>query len=77
MGADIVVKDRTAVIKGVPKLFGAEVSASDLRGGAGLVLAGLVAEKQTIVNNINYIDRGYEDLEIMLSKLGADIKRIK
>ena len=77
MGADIVIRDRTAVIKGVPKLFGAEVSASDLRGGAALVLAGLVAEKTTIVNNIDYIDRGYENLENMLSSLGADIKRIK
>lgn len=75
MGADIVVKDRTAVVNGVSQLFGAEVYATDLRGGAALVMAGLVAKGTTVVHNVHYIDRGYEHLELMLSNLGAEIYR--
>ena len=77
MGADIFVKDRLAIVKGVEKLYGADVFASDLRAGAGLVLAGLVAEGYTTISNIEYIDRGYERLEEKYARLGADIKRVK
>ncbi|MGN1259206.1 MAG: UDP-N-acetylglucosamine 1-carboxyvinyltransferase [Christensenellales bacterium] len=77
MGADITSRDRTAIIKGVSKLYGAEISAYDLRGGAALTLAGMVAKGETILHNINYIDRGYEQFEVKLNSLGADIKRLK
>lgn len=76
MGADILVEGRSAVIKGVNKLYGAEVVATDLRGGAGLVLAGLVADGYTKVSNIGQILRGYESIDEDLKSLGADIKRI-
>ena len=76
MGANITVKDRTAVVNGVEKLYGASVNATDLRGGVGLVLAGLVAEGYTTVNKIHHIDRGYYKIEEELTKLGADIKRV-
>lgn len=76
MGANIVVKDRTAIISGVPKLYGADVSASDLRAGAALVIAGMKAEGYTTISNVHYIDRGYERIEEKYSSLGADIKRI-
>lgn len=75
MGADIVVKDRTAVVTGVPRLHGADVVAHDLRGGAALVLAGLAAEGSTSVSDIHHIDRGYENFEGKLRSLGADIRR--
>ena len=77
MGADITVKDRVAFVKGVPNLFGANVSSTDLRGGASLVLAGLVAKGETIIEDIYHIDRGYEDMAPILSNLGAEIKRIE
>ena len=77
MGANITVKDRTAVVSGVEKLYGASVNATDLRGGVGLVLAGLIAEGNTIVNHIEQIDRGYFKLEEQLKSLGAEIERIK
>lgn len=76
MGADIIIKDRSAFIRGVPKLFGANVYTSDLRGGAGLVLAGLMADGYTTIHNANHIDRGYASIESDLEKLGANIKRI-
>ena len=76
MGADITVRGRTAFIRGVEKLHGAYVTASDLRGGAALVLAALQAEGQSSVMDISHIDRGYEDMEGKLKKLGADIRRI-
>jgi UDP-N-acetylglucosamine 1-carboxyvinyltransferase len=76
LGADIITKDNTAIIKGVAKLYGAEVDAFDLRGGAGLVLAGLVSEGYTTVNNVEHIDRGYFEMEKDLQKLGANIERI-
>ncbi|GKX29074.1 UDP-N-acetylglucosamine 1-carboxyvinyltransferase [Vallitalea longa] len=74
MGADIIIDGRIAVLKGVPRLNGAEVFAEDLRGGAALVLAGLGAEGKTIVNNASHILRGYENLDKDLSLLGAKIK---
>ncbi len=75
MGADIVVHDRTAVIRGVKRLHGARVTSRDLRGGAGLVLAALVAEGTTVIERVDLIDRGYASLESTLVALGADIRR--
>lgn len=76
MGANIRIDGRVAIIKGVKKLTGATVVSKDLRGGVALVLAGLVAEGQTIVEGVKHIDRGYYKLEENLGKLGADIKRV-
>ena len=76
MGADIVVKGRVAVVKGVEKLYGAEVTSHDLRGGAALTIAGLVAKGYTTINDVHHIDRGYYKLEQSFESLGADIKRI-
>lgn len=76
MGADITVDGRVAVIRGVPSLAGANVNSMDLRGGAGLVVAGLAAKGVTEVGNIFHIDRGYQNIEKDLSMLGANIKRI-
>ena len=73
MGANVTIKDRTAVIRGVERLSGAQVAARDLRGGAALVLAGLVADGETEVENTEYIARGYEDLGGALKSLGAQI----
>lgn len=75
MGANIKTFGKVAVIKGVKELTGAKVSAKDLRGGAALTLAGLIAKGTTEVHNIFHIERGYEDLHLMLQKLGADIKK--
>lgn len=75
MGADITINGRTAVIKGAG-LTGTQVRATDLRGGAGMVIAGLMAKGETIITDIHYIDRGYEDMEGKFKKLGADITRI-
>lgn len=75
MGANITIKDRIAVIRGVETLHGAVVNATDLRGGAALVLAGLGAQGETAVKGIHYIDRGYEALEQALSSVGGDIIR--
>ena len=77
MGASISVKDnRLARIKGVQALHGADISASDLRAGASLIIAGLMARGTTNVSNIGYIDRGYECLDQKLSALGAKISRL-
>jgi UDP-N-acetylglucosamine 1-carboxyvinyltransferase len=76
MGADIVIEGRSAVVKGVPKLSGAPVMATDLRASASLILAGLAAEGQTTVSRIYHLDRGYDSIEEKLSGLGADIKRV-
>lgn len=76
MGADIVVKGRVAVVKGVENLYGAEVTSHDLRGGAALTIAGLVAKGYTTINDVHHIDRGYYKLEQSFESLGADIKRI-
>ena len=77
MGADITIRDRTAVIRGVKKLHGAKIVAGDLRGGAALVLAALVAEGQSQVLDLSHIDRGYADFEYKLKKLGAKIRRVR
>lgn len=73
MGARVKVKDRVALFSGVEKLCGAEVNAYDLRGGAGLILAGLVGCGVTQVNGAKHVERGYENIELKLSSLGADI----
>ncbi len=74
MGAKIDIEDKIAVVKGIKKLSHATVSATDLRGGAALVLAGLVAKGKTRVDNIEYILRGYENLDKKLNSLGAKIE---
>jgi UDP-N-acetylglucosamine 1-carboxyvinyltransferase len=76
LGADIQVKGNTAIIRGVPKLTGAPIMATDLRASASLVLAGLVADGITTVDRVYHIDRGYEVIEEKLSQLGARIRRI-
>ena len=76
MGANIEIKDKTAIIKGPTKLTGAEVMATDLRASVCLVLAGLIAENRTIINRIYHLDRGYEFLENKLKKCKAEIKRV-
>ncbi len=77
MGANIKTEDNSAIIHGVSKLSGAEVMASDLRAGAALVIAGLMAEGETNVHRIYHIDRGYEQFEQKIIALGGDIKRAK
>ncbi len=77
MGADIKVEGHSAIIKGVNKLSAAPVMASDLRGGAALILAGLVAEGTTELSRIYHLDRGYVKLEEKLTYLGADIHRVE
>jgi len=77
MGADIKVEGRSAIIKGVKKLSAAPVMASDLRGGAALILAGLVADGTTELSRIYHLDRGYVNLEKKLTALGADIHRVE
>ena len=77
MGAKITIEGKTAIIKGVKKLYGASVNATDLRGGAALVLAGSVARGTTKIENIEYILRGYENFITKLQKLGLDIEMIK
>ena len=74
-GAKIKVEGRMAIIEGIDKLTAAKVSATDLRAGAALVLAALRAEGETAIQNVKYIDRGYESIEEKLSALGADIER--
>lgn len=76
MGADVRVEGNTAVTKGVKKLTGAPVMATDLRASASLVLAGLVANGDTVVDRIYHIDRGYECIEEKLAQLGAQIRRV-
>ncbi len=77
MGADILINGKTAVVTGTPRLMGARVRAHDLRAGAALVIAGLTADGTTHVENIHFIERGYERLVEKLSSLGADIKRVE
>ena len=74
MGAKVTVEGKICVIKGTRKLYGTNVEATDLRGGASLVLAGLVAKGRTVVNNAEYILRGYESIEEKLNSLGAKIE---
>jgi UDP-N-acetylglucosamine 1-carboxyvinyltransferase len=77
MGANIRQEGRSAFIVGVDKLRGAKVQASDLRAGAALCLAGLVAEGETLVQNIHWIDRGYDSIERKLTELGAEASRVQ
>jgi len=76
-GADIITEGNTATVKGVKKLSGAPVMATDLRASASLILAGLAADNTTEVSRIYHLDRGYESIEKKLAGLGADIKRVK
>jgi UDP-N-acetylglucosamine 1-carboxyvinyltransferase len=76
MGANVKLESNTAIVRGVKRLTGAPVMATDLRASASLVLAGLVAEGQTVVERIYHIDRGYECIEEKLAQLGAEIRRI-
>ncbi len=76
LGADIAVSGRTAVVKGVERLSGAPVMATDLRASASLVVAGLLAEERTEVLRVYHLDRGYERLERKLNALGADVRRV-
>jgi UDP-N-acetylglucosamine 1-carboxyvinyltransferase len=77
MGADILVKGATAIVRGVAQLSGAQVMATDLRASMGLVLAGLAAENETQVSRVYHLDRGYEALERKLAAVGAQIERLK
>jgi UDP-N-acetylglucosamine 1-carboxyvinyltransferase len=77
MGANITVKGNSAIIRGVDKLKGAEVMATDLRASVAMVLAGLVADGETIINRIYHLDRGYENIVEKLTAVGAKIERIK
>lgn len=76
MGADIEVEGNTAVIKGISRLEGTNVMATDLRASASLVIAGLVADGETLIDRIYHLDRGYEHIEEKLSQVGAKIKRV-
>ena len=76
MGADITVEGKLAIISGVPKLMGTTVRATDLRGGAAMIIAGLMADGTTEITDIHHIDRGYENFEEKFASLGGDIKRI-
>lgn len=75
MGADITTEGRVALVRGVERLHGAKVEASDLRGGGALAAAALGAEGTTVLSGLSHIDRGYEELEEMLKRLGADVER--
>jgi UDP-N-acetylglucosamine 1-carboxyvinyltransferase len=77
LGAQIDIEGNTAIVRGVPKLSGARVMATDLRASASLVIAGLVAEGETIVDRIYHLDRGYDRMERRLAALGAKIERLK
>ena len=76
MGANIQVEGNTAIIDGVPKYTGASITAPDLRAGAALVMAGLAAEGVTVIDEIRYIERGYEDFPQKLQSLGAQIEKV-
>ena len=76
MGAGIKTEGRVAVVEGVPMLYGAKVDAADLRGAAALAVAGLGAEAETTVSGVRYLERGYENFELVLSALGADVKKV-
>jgi UDP-N-acetylglucosamine 1-carboxyvinyltransferase len=76
MGANITIQGNSAIVRGVDKLKGAEVMATDLRASASLVLAALVAEGTTTINRIYHLDRGYEDIVGKLGNVGAKIERV-
>jgi UDP-N-acetylglucosamine 1-carboxyvinyltransferase len=77
MGADITISGNSALVKGVPRLSGAPVMATDLRASACLILAGLIADNTTEVHRVYHLDRGYENLEDKFRELGASIQRVK
>ena len=77
MGARIQVDDKTAVVEGVEKLTGAPIQAYDLRAGAALVIAALAAEGESEISNVQYIERGYEDIVTKLQGLGASIRTVE
>jgi len=76
LGASIEIEGHTALVRGVKKLIGAPVMATDLRASASLVIAGMVAEGETLIDRIYHLDRGYDRMEVKLSALGANIKRV-
>ena len=77
LGANIQIEGKVAMVEGVPQLSGATVMATDLRASASLVIAGLVADGETLVDRIYHLDRGYDRMEVKLRALGADIERVK
>jgi UDP-N-acetylglucosamine 1-carboxyvinyltransferase len=77
LGADIEVEGNTAIVRGVARLTGANVMATDLRASACLVIAGLIADGETTIDRIYHLDRGYERIEDKLSGLGARIRRVQ
>jgi UDP-N-acetylglucosamine 1-carboxyvinyltransferase len=77
LGAKISIEGKVAMVQGVPQLSGATVMATDLRASASLVIAGLVAQGETVVDRIYHLDRGYDRMEEKLRALGADIERIR
>lgn len=76
LGANIAVDGNTALVTGVPKLSGASVMATDLRASASLVIAGLCAQGETLVERIYHLDRGYDRMETKLTAVGANVRRI-
>ena len=77
LGANIRIENDTAIVQGVPTLSGARVMATDLRASASLVIAGLIAHGETLIDRIYHLDRGYEQMERKLAAIGADIQRVK
>jgi UDP-N-acetylglucosamine 1-carboxyvinyltransferase len=77
LGAKIQIEGKVAMVEGVPQLSGATVMATDLRASASLVMAGLVAQGETVVDRIYHLDRGYDKMEAKLRAIGADIERVK
>ena len=77
MGADITIHGASALVRGVPTLTGAPVMATDLRASVSLVLAGLAAEGETLLNRVYHLDRGYERVEEKLAACGAEIERLR
>ncbi|MFM7570109.1 MAG: UDP-N-acetylglucosamine 1-carboxyvinyltransferase, partial [Betaproteobacteria bacterium] len=77
LGADIAIEGNTAVVRGVERLSGATVMATDLRASAGLVIAALVADGETVIDRIYHLDRGYESIEKKLGALGAAVERLR
>ena len=76
LGANIQIEGNNAIVRGVERLEGATVMATDLRASASLVIAGLVAQGETVIDRIYHLDRGYERIEEKLAKLGASVKRV-
>ena len=77
LGADIKIDGNNALVTGVPRLEGATVMATDLRASASLVIAGLVAQGETLIERIYHLDRGYERIEEKLTRLGANVRRVR